>query len=156
MNNLEEQQGIIDALFSELDALSPPDLGKRISRFVDEQPHLMGFMFNLDDDFSEESHNYLLKSAIVIRDVLVGAGIPLKVVDNQVIEQIVDDRVDRYDSLSGIEAKVEDYMTLSSSPQMLEAVVKHAKSNDENLILIIDVIISVLEESAADQKERSK
>ena len=94
MNNIDIQKGIVDALFSELDSLDAPGLGKRISSLMDEQPHLMGFLFNLDDDFSEDEHTFILKSAIVIRDVFISAGIPLDVIENASIEQIVEDRVE--------------------------------------------------------------
>ena len=66
MNNIDIQKGIVDALFAELDSLDAPGLGKRISSLMDEQPHLMGFLFNLDDEFSEDDHTYILKCAIVI------------------------------------------------------------------------------------------
>ena len=99
MNTLEIQKGIVDALYEELNSLDVPALGKRISSIMDEQPQLMSFLFNLDDDFSEEGHTFLLKSAIVIRDVFISAGIPLDTILNTHLESIVEERVKLYDVL---------------------------------------------------------
>ena len=156
MNKMKNQGGVISSFFNELNGLSSQELGGRISAFMDEQPHLTGFLFNLDDDFSEEAHTFLLKASIAVRDVLVGAGIPLGMINNETIEQVVQEKVEQYDTLTEEEKPLNEYVHLSSSPQMLEAVLKQFDKTDENLILIVDVIISLLEESAADAEDRKE
>lgn len=148
MNQLQEQRGIIDRFFKELDELSSADFGQRISVFTDEQPHLSGFLFNLDEDFSESDHDRILKTAIVVRDVLVGAGAPLEMVNNEIIEQVIGEKVEQYDLLGEEEYPIQKYVDMASSPQMFASILANNAGANENLYLITDVIISVLEESA--------
>ena len=154
MNQEREQAGIIKSLYDELDGLSTEDFGKRLTAFMDEQPHLTGFLFNLDEDFDEDQHTHILKTAIVVRDVLIGAGMPLEVADNSTIESVVQEKVEQFDTL-GEEATQEEMLKLSSSPSILKKVSERS-SLDTDLILVQDVIISVLEESVADQEKRKK
>ncbi len=158
MNNLEIQKGIVDALYAELNALDDAGLGKRISTMMDEQPHLMGFLFNLDDDFSEEEHTFLLKSTIVIRDVFVSAGIPLDVIYNDGIEQIVEDRVKMYDALVAEERNDAETWELEAfSPVLYAFVLQNTQDLEDvsqQLSLVIDVIIGLFEEAAASQQEK--
>jgi len=159
MNNIDIQKGIVDALFSELDSLDAPGLGKRISIMMDEQPHLMGFLFNLDDDFSEDEHTFILKSAIVIRDVFISAGIPLDVVENESIEQIVEDRVERYNRLVEEERNDAETWELEAfSPVLYSFVLSQNKEiglQNQQQSLIVDVIIGLYEEAAASQEHKN-
>jgi hypothetical protein len=159
MNNIDIQKGIVDALFSELDSLDAPGLGKRISSLMDEQPHLMGFLFNLDDDFSEDEHTFILKSAIVIRDVFISAGIPLDVIENASIEQIVEDRVELYNRLEGEErSDAETWELEAFSPVLFSFVTNQNKElglQNQQQALIVDVIIGLYEEAAASQEHKN-
>lgn len=160
MNNLDIQKGIVDALYAELDALDAPGLGKRISSLMDEQPHLMGFLFNLDDDFSEDEHTFILKTAIVIRDVFISAGIPLDVVYNPSIEQIVEDRVSLYNRLDSEERNNPESWELEANSPVLYSFVMGKNPEvglqSQQQSLIVDVIIGLYEEAAASQANKNK
>ena len=160
MNNIEIQKSIVDALFTELDSLDAPNLGKRISTLMDEQPHLMGFLFNLDEDFSEDEHTYILKSAIVIRDVFISAGIPLDVVHNSSIEQIVEDRVEHYNRLVEEDRNDAETWELEAfSPMLYSFIMNQNKEiglQNQQQSLVLDVIIGLFEEAAASQENKDK
>lgn len=158
MNSMEIQKGIVDALFAELQKLDSQDLGKRISQMMDEQPHLMGFLFNLDEDFSENTHTYLLMCAIVIRDVFISAGIPIDVVDNATIEQIIEDRVKVFESLEESGKTLVD-TEQAFSPVLLsslKALNPELEEEGQDTSLILDVIIGLFEEAAASQENKEK
>jgi hypothetical protein len=160
MNNLSIQKGIVDALFTELNSLDALGLGKRISVLMDEQPHLMGFLFNLDDDFSEDEHTFILKSAIVIRDVFITAGIPLDVIYNPSLEQIVEDRVAIYNRLEEEGRNDAESWELEAYSPMLYSFVlsqsNHIGFPNQQQSLIIDVIIGLYEEAAASLENKKK
>lgn len=160
MNNINIQKGIVDALFAELESLDAPGFGKRISLLMDEQPHLMGFLFNLDDEFSEEDHTYILKCAIVVRDVFISAGIPLDIIENTSIEQIVEDRVGVYNRLDEEDRNDAETWELEAfSPVLYGIVLKHSLASSQQsqqLSLIVDVIIGLYEEAAASQQHKNE
>ena len=160
MNNIEIQKGIVDALFTELNNLDAPGLGGRISTMMDEQPELMGFVFNLDEDFTEDEHTFLIKAVIVIRDVFISAGIPLDIVANESIEQIVEDRVKLYDQFVTEERNDAETWELEANSPVLYALTLHSYPDVEGvsqqMSLVIDVIIGLFEEAAASQQNKDK
>lgn len=160
MNTLEIQKGIVDALYDELNSLDAPALGKRISSLMDEQPQLMGFLFNLDDDFSEEGHTFLLKSAIVIRDVFISAGIPLDTILNTHIEAIIEERVKLYDVLEENEENdLPNWKLKAYSPSLFNLIINRfadIEPTTQATALLIDAIIGLYEEAAASQQDKNK
>jgi len=158
MNNLETQKGIVDAFFEVLDSCTPQEMGQRISQLMDEQPHAMGFLFNLDEDFTEAEHNYILKSAIVVRDVFISAGIPFDVVYADKIQEIIEELVKVYDKLAENEEinNLKNWVENANSPILFENVLGHNPAQtavQQDMALIIDLIIGIFEEATADTKD---
>jgi hypothetical protein len=100
-----------------------------------------------------------LKSAIVIRDVFISAGIPLDVVENESIEQIVEDRVERYNRLVEEERNDAETWELEAfSPVLYSFVLSQNKEiglQNQQQSLIVDIIIGLYEEAAASQEHKN-
>ena len=159
MNNLQIQKGIVDSFFEVLDNCNPQEMGQRISQLMDEQPHAMGFLFNLDEDFSEDEHNFILKSAVVIRDVFISAGIPFDLVYADKIEEIVQELVSAYDKLAETDGtnNFKSWVENANSPVLFESVLKHnpAKTDvEQEMALVIDLIIGIFEEATAKLEDK--
>ncbi len=159
MNNLQTQKGIVDAFFEVLNNCTAQEMGQRISQLMDEQPHAMGFLFNLDEDFTEEEHNYILKSAIVVRDVFISAGIPFDVVYTDKIEEIIAELVKTYDKLAEKEETnlLKNWIENANSPILFDSVLQHNPAQtdvQQEMALIIDLIIGIFEEATAETKDK--
>ena len=159
MNNLQTQKGIVDSLYEVLDNCTNLEMGQRISQLTDEQPQIMGFLFNLDEDFSEAEHNYILKSAIVVRDVFISAGIPFDLVNTDKVDEIIQEKVEVYDKLAESEEtnNLKNWIEKSDNPVLFESILSHnpAKTEiEQNMALVIDVIIGFFEEATAETKDK--
>jgi len=115
----------------------------------------MGFLFNLDEDFSEAEHSYILKSAIVVRDVFISAGIPFDLVNTNKVEEIISEKVEIYDELTKNEETntLTSWIEKSDSPVLFETVLSHnpVKADlEQNMALVIDILIGFFEEATAD------
>ena len=159
MDALQDYQGVVASLYGHLDGLSDADFGQRLSSLMDEQPHLTGFLFNLDEEFSENTHQELLKASLVIRDVFVSAGMPLHMLVGSEIDAVVEEEVKAYEDLAEEGEVDQDGMkSLSSSPELFTSILKHMSVEEEekaNVGLMISVLIRLMEEAAGAQEEQS-
>lgn len=159
MEMSEKYKGAVSALYHNLKGVSDKEFGERLSSMMDEQPHLMGFLFNLDEEFSEEEHQELIKACLVIRDVFITAGMPLNMVVGSDIDSMIEEEVERFNKLSERgEITIESMTVNSSSPELYAAILKNIAAEEEsvhNLGIIIGVIIRLMEEAAGNQHKNT-
>ena len=44
------------------------EYGQNLSAFMDEQPALFGFLLNLSEEFEDDEHEQLVRSALLLRE----------------------------------------------------------------------------------------
>ena len=158
MSTTNIKGGVIASLYQNMQSVSDKDFGDRISAIMDEQPHLTGFVFNLDEEFTEEEHHEIIKATLVIRDVFVTAGMPMNLVSGSEIDAVVEEEVDHFNEL-GESYTFEEMLNKSDSPEMIKEVVKNMNVSENslpNIGLVINIIIRVLEEAAATEEKEGK
>ena len=150
---------------ADYEAMTAAEQGKMVVQILEDQPVLMGFITNLADDFSDSEHEALVDSAVILIDAFVAAGIPVQMVPHQMVEEVINEKVDQYNKKDEHEElSSEAVRVVSDSPLVFEDLKNRAvfKSNlseeDEagrqNFNIVLDTIISIIERSAAATMEK--
>ncbi len=141
-----------------------------LSQAMDEQPHLFAFLINTSDDFSEEVHEQLLRLTIILAMAFKRASIQIDTITPAVLDKVIEEKVETYDELNEEDRLEEGQMeSVANSPLVFTRVRKWMKEelgesmpmlneSQANMNLMVDVIISVMEESAiqpGDKKEET-
>lgn len=154
---------VAQAIF-EYEAMSAEEQGKMILEMLSDQPILMGFITNLADDFSDDEHDTLVDSLVILVNAFISAGIPVDMVPLEIVDDVVAEKVDGYEQAED-DSKQND---LIDSPMVYEdlkarAAVKckfSVEDNEsrENFNMVLNTIISIVERSISYgmQKENGK
>lgn len=157
----QPKKDFIAEAIADYEAMTASEQGKMVVQVLEDQPILMGFITNLADDFSDAEHEALVDSAVILINAFISAGIPVEMVPHQMMEEVIEDRVDSYEKKAEEkdELKPEDLSQVSDSPLVFEDLRNRAlfkireKGEDTKLnpafILILDTIIAIIERSVA-------
>jgi hypothetical protein len=158
---------LVDNLI-QLDTKKEADYAKDISQLLDEEPYLMGFLFNLADDFSEQGHELLLRATLALRQSLAHSGLFFKMISPSVLEETLKLQVQAFEELQGDNETIDEetIYTHASSPVVLRELKNFITQNtfdaapdeqtDESLLLILSTVIEVLEKSASPENTETE
>lgn len=162
----QPRKDFVAVAIADYEAMSQQEQGKMIVQILEDQPILMGFITNLADDFSEEEHEALVDSAVILINAFISAGIPVELVPHQMLEEVINDRMDAYEKKAKeVENLPEGEMIkLSDSPLVFEDLKNRAlfktKSVDldevdrQSFNVALDTIISIIERSVSISMEK--
>ncbi|HAD97871.1 MAG TPA: hypothetical protein DCG19_10730 [Cryomorphaceae bacterium] len=161
----QTKKDFVAEAIADYEAMTAAEQGKMVVQILEDQPVLMGFITNLADDFSDSEHEALVDSAVILIDAFVAAGIPVQMVPHQMVEEVINEKVDQYNKKDEHEElSSEAVRDVSDSPLVFEDLKNRAvfKSNlseeDEagrqNFNIVLDTIISIIERSAAATMEK--
>lgn len=137
-----------------------------LGQAMEEQPHLMAFLINISDDFTEEVHEQLLRITVLLAIAFQKAGININLITPASLDKVIEEKVDAYEELEEElededELEVEAMKELANSPIVFDRIRKWVDEElgiikptlvetRTNINLMVDIIISVLEEHAVD------
>lgn len=141
-----------------LDLTPHADYQTQFSIFLDEQPYLVGFLFNIEEDFEEESHELLMRAALAFHISLADAGLFFKIITPQMLEETLNSNLAVFESLTNDDGELDEAALLqkSSSPVALQSLMTFIADNTEDLpiseyygvLLILSAVIEVFELAA--------
>ncbi|MDZ7845537.1 MAG: hypothetical protein U5L96_01455 [Owenweeksia sp.] len=141
---------------ADYEAMKQEEQGQLLVQIMEDQPFLMGFITNLADDFSDSEHAVLVDSTVILINAFVSAGIPISMIPHQMLEEVINERVDSYEAHAD-ELQDDIARAVTDSPMVFEDLRNRAlfKSNlkEEDLAarqkfsLILDTIIAIVERS---------
>ncbi len=148
---------------ADYEAMKQPEQGKLLIQVMEDQPVLMGFLTNLADDFSDSEHEALVDSTVILINAFVSAGIPVAMIPHQMLEEVINERVDAYEKHADhIEEDIAREVT--DSPLVFEdlrnrALFKsdlkeEALAERQKFSLILDTVIAIVERSVAVEFEK--
>lgn len=165
---MSQNQGeILQTAIREISLLNEAALSEKMNDFLEVQPYLTGFLYNLADDFTEEEHTYILRVAVILHEAFKMAGMQPSVVGGEAIEAIIAEKVEAYEKYASNDLLGEDEMLkVSSSPRVfqdlknylvkeLEDEFPKGLGDQQNLMLIVEVILGCMELGAAVKKDAS-
>ncbi|GCD77368.1 hypothetical protein JCM31826_08500 [Thermaurantimonas aggregans] len=139
-----------------------------INYLVDEQPVLASLLFDLDDEISEEMQEYLYQVVVMLVNGFKETGIHVKLISEESVKNIIAEKDDLYKSAVDDENPQfdkEKMLALSHNPAVLELLYDNffdrVTENPEdhnvydrlNLLFMLDVLISAIEENTDLQQE---
>lgn len=154
------QRDHIAESIADYEAMSDQERGMLLSRILEDQPMLMGFLTNLADDFSDGEHEALVDSTVILINAFVASGIPIKTIPDPLIKEVIEEKVDLFES-QNLEAGTEEQTidSLSDSPTVLIDLRNRALFKSDlrqenalgraNFLLILDAILSMVERMAS-------
>jgi hypothetical protein len=126
---------------------------------MDEQPALFGFLLNLSEEFEDDEHEQLVRSALLLREGFRLAAIAVQPISNLVIEDVTRGVVEAFEALEAKDSMSVDTVTKASrSPfvfsevrnflhQELRKGLPEEQLQRHNLMLLIDILIGCFEEA---------
>lgn len=156
------QYDALESAIREMNLIGDDQWQGMLSQAMDEQPHLMAFLINISDDFSEDVHEHLLRITVILAIAFQKAGIQINLITPASLDKVIEEKVEAYEDLAEEDELHEEAMgKVANSPHVFDRVRKWVKEElgakmpilDEtqaNINLMLDVIISVLEEHAVD------
>jgi len=143
---------------ADYEAMSAEEQGKLLIQVMEDQPVLMGFLTNLSDDFTDDQHSALVDSVVILINAFVAAGIPISMIPQAMLEEVINDRADVYEKhADDIDEDV--VKEVSDSPMVFEdlrnrALFKSDIAEDnfaerQRFSLILDTLIAIIERSVS-------
>ncbi len=157
----QPKKDFVAMAIADFEAMTNEEKGQMIVQVLEDQPVLMGFITNLADDFSDPEHEALVDSAVILINAFISAGIPVEMVPHQMVEEVIQDRVDSYEEKAEKKDELtpDDLKDVSDSPLVFEdlrnrALFKIQEQEEEpglnpEFILILDTVIAIIERSVS-------
>lgn len=154
----EQTLDVLQRVIQDFHAQSPERQAEMMDDFLEEQPYLGGFLYNLEEDFEEQQLEAMVESALCLKRSLQLAGMPVALVEPETLTQTIEERVAAYEAFadSGEEVSYDSLLKLCASPLVMTALVNYVESQreeggdqDPDQVLVLDIIITALEESIA-------
>ncbi len=146
----QKRDHIAEAI-ADFEAMKAEEQGKMVARVMEDQPYIMGFLTNIADDFSDDQHESLVDSVLILLNAFIAAGMPISMIPAPVIEEVIKEKTEAYE-----EASKNDVFT--DSPKVFDdlknraifkAKLDKAPADEQaNFNLILDVLISLIERMA--------
>lgn len=162
------QNDALESAIRELKLTGESQWTQLLSSAMDEQPHLMAFLINLSDDFSEEVHEQLLKVFVILSTAFRKAGIEIDLITPAGLDKVIEEKVETYEALEEEDTLDQSAMNqVANSPMVFDRIRTWVRNElgesmpllDEsqaNINLMVDVIISAIEEHAVDPGSKDK
>lgn len=158
----------LESAIRELNLTGEEHWAQLLSSTLDEQPHLMSFLINLSDDFSEPVHDHLIRAAVLLTNAFKKTDVSIDLITPTSLDEIITEKVAAYEQLDQNEELDSTSMEkLANSPLVFDRIRSWFGSQlgeempilDEsqaNINLLIDVIISAMEMNAIQPGDDSK
>lgn len=142
----------------QLDLTAHADYQNQLNNLLDEQPYLIGFLFNLAEDFEEQSHELLMHATLALHNSLSDAGLFFNLITPEILEETLNLNVNLFDSLTSEDGILDQQALLhkSSSPVALQSLLTFVTDNTEqvspveyqSIVLILNAVIEMFEHAA--------
>ena len=131
------------------------EYGANLGVFLDEQPMLFSWLIRLSEEFDDDVHEQLVRSAMVLREGFRGMGLAVGTISDACITDVTTEVVEAFEAL---ENEVEVIEKVARSPfvhtevrsflhQELRAGLPRGEADQHNLMLVVDILIGCFEES---------
>lgn len=157
------QNDALESAIRELRLTGDEQWTQLLGSIMDEQPHLMAFLMNLADDFTEDVHDQLMRCTVLLSSAFKKAGIEIQTITPAGLDSILEKKIEAYEDLADEDDLIEEEMEkVANSPLVFERVrqwfmqelgeaMPILDESQANISLLVDVIISSMEEFAGEE-----
>lgn len=154
---MDNQLLLLSKIYNELGELSEEAYEQHVTQLLEEQPHLIGFIFNLAEQMEEDETAFIVYSAVVVSQVFKTLTYPMEMVDEVRFEKILNTELGNFnDFFKEKNESIEALFQICSSPDTVAALFSiYAEQkgdpfeNDEwlQVLTLLDIVVATLEES---------
>lgn len=132
--------------------MSAPEQGALIARVMEDQPFLMGFLTNIADEFSDDQHEMLVDSVMILLNAFIAAGMPVSIIPGPALDQVIEERTEAYAGLDPLLPEVSESPKVFQDLRNLALV--HADLNVDDVVamsnynVVLDILITAIERMA--------
>lgn len=132
--------------------MSAPEQGALIARVMEDQPFLMGFLTNIADEFSDDQHEMLVDSVMILLNAFIAAGMPVSIIPGPALDQVIEERTGAYAGLDPLLPEVSESPKVFQDLRNLALV--HADLNVDDAVamsnynVVLDILITAIERMA--------
>lgn len=136
------------------------EYGQNLGVFLDEQPMLFSWLIRLSEEFDDDVHEQLVRSAMVLREGFRGMGLAVGTISDACITDVTTEVVEAFEALENEDEvlDLERIETVARSPfvhaevrnflhQELRSGLPRGEADQHNLMLVVDILIGCFEES---------
>ncbi len=139
---------------------SDEEYGQNLGVFLDEQPMLFSWLIRLSEEFDDDVHEQLVRSAMVLREGFRGMGLAVGTISDACISDVTTGVVEAFEALEEehevleldliervarspfVHAEVRNFLH-----QELRSGLPRGEADQHNLMLVVDILIGCFEES---------
>jgi hypothetical protein len=139
---------------------SDEEYGQNLGVFLDEQPMLFSWLIRLSEEFDDDVHEQLVRSAMVLREGFRGMGLAVGTISDACITDVTTGVVEAFEALEEehevleldliervarspfVHAEVRNFLH-----QELRSGLPRGEADQHNLMLVVDILIGCFEES---------
>jgi len=130
-------------------AMSPQEQGKLVAQVMEDQPFLMGFLTNIADEFSDEQHELLVDSVMILINAFVSAGMPTGIIPGPALEEVIRERTEAYADADALLPEVSESPKVFQNLRNLAIVEADLNVDDPvalgNYNVVLDILITAIE-----------
>lgn len=136
------------------------EYGANLGTFLDEQPMLFSWLIRLSEEFDDDVHEQLVRSAMVLREGFRSMGLAVGTISDTCITDVTTEVVETFEALDTDEEvlDLERIEQVARSPfvhaevrnflhQELRSGLPRGEADQHNLMLVVDILIGCFEES---------
>jgi hypothetical protein len=148
---------LLQKLYNDLADLPGEDYEKHLSQLTEEQPYLMGFLFNYAEELSEDELDFLIHCALVVSQAFKALTYPMQMISMEQFEKVVQTQVASFDKFFESEAfSMEGLFQACSSPDTVAVFFNSFLDNQEDdtdqehwitVLMAINLAVALIEES---------
>lgn len=149
------QQSLIN-----LDLMTDKQYQSTVSDLLDEQPYLMGFLFNLEEEFDEAPHELLIRATLAFYRALRQTGLLFELIKPDLIETIFNEKIETFNTIDQNEEAFDETQLFNStsSPQAIKGLLHYINENSRteafsevtrnNMLLLLSALVELFEHAA--------
>ena len=146
-----------DLAIARIRSMSEEEYGETLTVFMDEHPALFGFLLNLSEEFDDDEHDQLVRSAMLLREGFRLAALSIQSITSLIIQDVTREVVENFEKIDDDDGpKIEEMVRVSRSPfvfsevrnflhQELKNGLLERKGQQHNLMVLVDVLIGCFE-----------
>jgi hypothetical protein len=147
---------VLEATLKETSTLSESVLSQQMVELLDEQPYLIGALFQMEAQFSEDESHALFLTALTTIKAFQRIGLSIDIIGLDHLEKThLEIQTNAIEALKEGEITTDKVLDAASSPQTLKTILKALPKGDwqENtpqylqVILLMDWIITCVEQA---------
>jgi len=146
---MQNKRDFVGEAITEYLGMEPQEQGAMVARVMEDQPFLMGFLTDIAEEFSDEQHEVLVDSVMILLNAFIAAGMPVGSIPGPAIHDVIEERTLAYADADPLLPEVSDNPKVFQDLRNLAIVRADLNVDDDealaNYNVVLDILITAIE-----------